>query len=391
MDNLYSTTGKSPAFIKRSAYQRKPTGRKLVVIQLNGGNDGLNTIIPFRNDIYYRNRPVLGIKKNKTINIDGDVGFNENLTNFAKLYDAGYVSIINRVGYPNASRSHFKSMDFWNAGGDFKSGWLGRYLDNLALDDIALHAVEVSDILSLALRGEYKKGVAFDDLEELHDSISNPLIHQAIKLASGHLQSKNENLEYIYQVLADSKNVIDPAVEKFKRISNMNEFPDTSLGRQLRTVARMIISGIDTSIYYTSLGTFDTHVGQQAKHNKLLSQLSEAVYSFVMALKKHGRFEEICILIFSEFGRRVKENASKGTDHGSGNSMFVINSNLSTPGFYNAYDTLEQLVRGDLPFEIDFRQLYAAVLEDWMSADSGVVLGKNYDKLNLFSQANLLT
>ena len=388
MNNLFTTTGKSPAFIKRGSLFIEPSQRKLVVIQLNGGNDGLNTIIPYRNDIYYKSRPQLSISKNKIIDINGDVGFNVQLSKFAQLFDAGYVTVVNRVGYPNASRSHFKSMDYWNAGGNFNSGWLGRYLDHYAPDSGGLHAVEISDLLSLSLRGEQKKGVAFDDLKALHHSISNPLITQAVHLATHSMRQSNTNLDFIYNVLIGSQQMIHPAYDKFAKAPKLNFFPDSPLGLQLRKVARMIISGMDTNIYYTSMGTFDTHVGQKGKHNKLLGQLSDAVYAFVSALKKHSKLDETCILIFSEFGRRVKENASKGTDHGSGNSMFLISSALAHPGFYNSYDTLEHLVRGDLPFDIDFRQLYAAILEDWLQADSQLVLGNQYEKLPLFQDSN---
>ena len=382
---LYTPSGTAPLFVKNSLNAISQGQRKLIVIQLNGGNDGLNTIVPYRNDIYYNARPTLSIKKNKIIDINGDVGFHKSMKVFADLFNRGLVSVINRVGYPNASRSHFKSMDFWQGGGNFKTGWLGRYLDTIQMTPDTMPAVEISDVLTRVLRGETNKGVAFDDLEELHHDISNPLVNEAIRLGRSNQIQNNDNLEYIYNVITSGKDFIDPAYEKYSHRPELTQFPDTDFGNQLKLIAGMIASGVNTGIYYATHGTFDTHVGQDKKHSRLLQTLSDAVGSLVASLEQTNHFQDTCILIFSEFGRRVKENGGKGTDHGAGNSMYVISPNLKTPGFFNNYDPLTELVKGDLPFDIDFRQIYAGILEDWLGAESEHILKKRFNKLDLFS------
>ena len=387
---IYSPTGSAPLFVSKGSGSGNLSNRKLVVVQLSGGNDGLNTIVPYQNDVYYNQRPTLGIKKNKLIDIDGNHGFNQSMKEIAGLFDQGLVSVVNRVGYPNASRSHFKSMDFWKGGGEFETGWLGRYLDTHPTQS-TLPAIEISDVLTQALRGEFAKGVAFDDLKELHFDISNPLVTEAIAQGQANQIKDNENLQYIYNVLIDGKKTIDPAYDKCKNLPPLADFPDVSLGAQLKSVAEMIVSGLDTQIYYVTHGSFDTHVTQSNPHNRLLSALSQSVGAFVKALRKNNKFEDVCILIFTEFGRRVKENGSRGTDHGAGNSMYVISSQLNSPGFHNPYDTLAHLVAGDLAFEIDFRQIYATILEDWLAADSTKVLNNRFEKLNLFSGAAMLS
>ena len=320
------------------------------------------------------------------INIDGLHGFNASLNQFASLFDQGLMTIINRVGYPNASRSHFKSMDFWQGGGDYSSGWLGRYLDSLPHPIDSLKAVEISDVLSPVLRGESNKGVAFDDMKDLYHDISNPLVNAAISLGQNNVIANNENLKFIYDVIIDGKQAIEPAYKKYSQLTALTNFPDSRLGHHLKSVAEMIISELETEIFYVSHGTFDTHVKQSKNHNALLSSLSTSVSALVQSLRTHDKFKDVCILIFSEFGRRVKENASLGTDHGAGNSMYVISQHLQTPGFYNAYDTLSHLPNGDLSFEIDFRQIYASLLEDWLQADSKMILRDQFNKLNLFSE-----
>ncbi len=382
--SIFSTTGSSPLFLQNESVTNY-NAKKLIVIQLNGGNDGLNTIVPYRNDIYYNSRPTLGIKKNNVIDIDGDHGFHRSLSGFSDLYKQGYLSVINRVGYPNATRSHFKSMDFWQQGGNFETGWLGRYLDYIGAADDRLAAVEISDVLTRVLRGERAKGVAFDDLEELYYDLANPLVNEAIHLSQTTGIENNANLEYIYNILVSSKALIGSAYEKYNQRPNLDNFPDTDFARQLKLIAEMISCGLETQIFYASLGTFDTHVGQSSKHTRLLKTLSEGLEALVNSLKKTSTFENVCILIFSEFGRRVKENGGKGTDHGAGNSMFIISPHLKKPGFYNDYDALNHLVKGDLPFEIDFRQVYAGILNDWLKVDSQVILKGQFDKLNLFA------
>lgn len=383
ISNVHSTSGQLPAFMATDRMNSNRPDRKMIVIQLSGGNDGLNTIIPYRNDIYYRQRPIIGIKANQIISLTDDIGFHPSMQGMKDLYDAGEMAIINQVGYPNPDRSHFKSMDFWHTAGNFQSGWIGRYLDEYIEGQPALTAVEISDVLSLALRGNRSKGVAMDNLPQLYQDLSNQWIQEAIQLKSA--QSTQTNLDYVYSIILDAKKYIDPAFHQYQSRTNFSFFGNTQFDHQMKIIAEMISSGIDTQIYYASLGTFDTHVEQTNKHNQLLKTLSCGVSNLVKALKQIDQFKNVCIMIFSEFGRRVKQNGSKGTDHGAGNSMYIISPSISRQGLFNPYTDLMQLHNGDVEVELDFRQVYATLLEDWLSVDSMPILGTNYAKLDLFS------
>lgn len=375
-----------PRFIKASA-QGMPGGGKpkiLVVIQLSGGNDGLNTVIPVRNDIYYEKRPKLGLKLTDALALHDEAAIHPALKSFKSLYDQGELSIINSVGYPNPDRSHFRSMDIWHSASAsheyWNTGWLGRYLDATCNGcPTPTQALEIDDVLSLALKGEKQKGLALTDPRKLKQVAGGRLFPA---LLNGHDDHDHEPMaDYLYKTLAETLQSADYLYNQSKQTSTRSGYPDTDLGRSLQTVASLITGDANTSVYYTSLGSFDTHINQQGTQNRLFTELSDAVGAFTSDLKKENRFDDVLLVTFSEFGRRVAQNASGGTDHGTANNMFVIGKNLKKPGLFNDLPNLSNLQDGDLQYEIDFRRVYATLLSGWLGAADDAILQGKFDPL----------
>ncbi len=358
--------------------------KRLVIIQLSGGNDGLNTVVPFRNDLYYKARPDLGLSQNEIIKLNDEVGLNINLTPLKRLYDKGYVSIINNVGYPNPIRSHFRSMDIWQTASDSnqysQSGWIGRYLDNYGKQ--AHSAIEIDDSLSLAMKGERMNAIATKDAKTMYNLSKGPYLKNINKhLADEHLSE--HNLGYLYKSMIAAESSAKYIYETTRTVVSKKEYPNTKFGKQMKTTAQFINSHLETKVFYTSLDGFDTHVKQKGAQKRLLHTYAESVEAFVEDLKANNTFKDTLILTFSEFGRRVNQNASIGTDHGTANNVFVIGENLKTQGLYNNMPNLGDLDdNGDLKFEIDFRTIYATVLDKWLQVDDAKVLNKTYSQLN---------
>ena len=352
----------APAFLQYGQTQSfKPSDKKLIVIQLSGGNDGLNTVIPYNNDIYYKLRSTIGIPKNEVLKVGKELGFHPALAPLRNLYDEGMLCVVNSVGYPNPVRSHFRSMDIWQSGSGatehWETGWLGRYLDEQ--NSKGHTAIEVDDMLGMALKGENKKGLAMRDARRLHKIVQEPYFDKVIQHADSHHHDHNENLGYLYKTLVETKSSAQYIYEKSKIQKTKETYPQNALGRQLKTVAQMMLSGIDTQIYYVSMSGFDTHANQPNMQKRLLGNYAEAIEVFVKDLKQHGLLDQSLILTFSEFGRSISENASRGTDHGTANNLFVIGNGLKKQGFYNAPADLSNLdEHDDLKFEIDFRRIY---------------------------------
>lgn len=374
-----------PKFLK--AFEKPmmvPPGNKVVVvIQFSGGNDGLNTVIPVRNDIYYRERPVLGIGKDKSLLLTEDVGLNPALEAFKGLYDDGSLAILNNVGYPNPDRSHFRSMDIWQSASEsnvyIQTGWLGRYLDAQCKGcDKPTQAMELDDILSMALKGEENKGLAFKDPKKLYN-ISNG---RFIKDVNADHTSSEETIDYLYKTMSATLSSANYIYEQSRVHPTSQTYPNTELGKDLKTIASLIFSDINTKVYYVSLGSFDTHVNQENQQKRLFTELSDAVKAFTTDLKNNGRFDDVLMMTFSEFGRRVSQNASNGTDHGTANNMFFISGGLKEKGILNDMPNLSDLNQGDLKYNVDFKAVYATVLNKWLAADDKLILGNNYSYLN---------
>ncbi len=357
----------------------------LVVLQLSGGNDGLNTVIPVRNDIYFRERPVLAINKDKTLTLNDEVGLHPSLTNLKALFDEGEMAILNNVGYPNPDRSHFRSMDIWqtasNSNEYLSSGWLGRYLDAQCSGcSKPTQVLEMDDMLSLALSGEQMKGIALRDPKRLYETSQDPFFKEILQ--AGMNEKSDDPTSYLYKVMSETVSAADYIFQQSKLKPSTSVYPNSEIGKNLKTIASLISSDINTRVYYVSLGSFDTHVGQQAKQEKLFSDLNDAVKPFVDDLKASHRFDDVLMMSFSEFGRRVSENASGGTDHGTANNMFLISGGLKQKGVLNAMPDLSNLSDGDLIQQVDFKRVYATLLNKWLQADDSKILGRKYEYLN---------
>lgn len=367
-----------PGFLKAMDSQLSlPSGfRRLVIIQLAGGNDGLNTIVPFTNDVYYRERPLIAIKQNNLLPFTDELGFNKNLRALKELYDSGELTIINKVGYPNPNRSHFRATDIWHTGSSsdeqLSSGWIGRYLDRYA--ENSYQAVEIGHALSLLMKGAKRNAVVTRDAELLHKISADPYFER-IERFNGDRHLSEHNMGYLYQTMVDARQSANYIYEKSKVTNSNFDYGNSAFGKQLKTMTEFINSGLETTVYYASLGGFDTHAKQAGAQDSLLKVYSEAVGTMVKDLKANNTFDDTLILTFSEFGRRVTQNAALGTDHGAANNVFVIGNRLKKPGMFNTAPDLANLdANGDLVYEIDFRAIYANILENWLGADKGGIL-----------------
>ena len=374
-----------PRFLK--AFDGKtivPPGNKvLVVLQFSGGNDGLNTVIPVRNDIYYKSRPKLGIEKSRALTLTDEVGLNPALPGFKYLFDEGNLGIINSVGYPNPDRSHFRSMDIWQSASDSNNyvytGWLGRYLDAQCNGcGRPTQAIEVDDVLSLALKGDNIKGIAVKDPKRLYNTSNEKYFNE---LSNAH-ENGEETVDYLYKTLSQTLSSADYIFEQSKLHPSSQLYPTTEISKNLKTISSLIMSDINTKVYYLSLGSFDTHVNQENQQRHLFTELNDGINAFVKDLKNNNRFDDVMLMTFSEFGRRVAQNASGGTDHGTANSMFFISGGLQQKGLINAMPDLEDLNEGDLKHKVDFKNVYATVLNKWLNADDKKILGKKYSYMN---------
>jgi len=375
-----------PSFLK--GFENKPLNvgdKKLVIIQLSGGNDGLNTIVPYRNDLYYQLRPQLSIAGDKVLKVSDELGFNPALAPLQSIYDKGYLGVLNNVGYPNPDRSHFRSMDIWHTASDsttyLKTGWLGRYLDASCIDCNAGHqAIEIDDVLSLALKGENNKGMALKNPKRLYDVLHGNLFQKLAENNSAN-HSDEPTVSYLYKTMAETISSSDYIYAKSKISKAIITYPETEFANRLKTISQLITSGIDTRVYYSSLSGFDTHVRQMPVHERLLGIYADAVNAFVADLEANGVFENVLIMTFSEFGRRVSQNASGGTDHGTANNLFLIGKSLKQKGFINETPDLRKLDQGDLIHTVDFRSVYTTVIDKWLETDSQKIIEGRFERL----------
>lgn len=374
--SLAATSLMFPQFLKALEFPEAVSSDEkiLVVLQLSGGNDGLNTIIPTKNDIYYRERQGISIKN--ALSLSDETGINPNLSFFKELFDNGELSVLNNVGYPNPDKSHFRSMDIWHSASKsdefLETGWLGRYLDEACYNCAhPTQALEIDDMLSLALKGKEKKAIAFKDANRLYKT-SNENFYK--NLLENH-HHDHETVEYLYQTLGETITNAAYIFEKSKAKISSATYPDTNLGKDLKKVSGLILSDINTRVYYLSIGSFDTHVNQNDRQSRLFEEINDAVKSFVKDLKQNGKFNDVLLLTFSEFGRRVAQNASGGTDHGTANQMFFISGGLKKKGILNALPDLQNLNDGDLIYSEDFRKVYATILKNWLKTDENKILG----------------
>lgn len=381
---MASTAMFTPAFLRafpEGQMAASRSGKVLIVLQLSGGNDGLNTIIPHGDDIYYQQRPALSIPTTDVIKLNDVQGFHPALVPIRDLYDQGELSIINSVGYPDPNRSHFRSMDIWQTGSPatqaWSTGWLGRHLDTVT-NKPAYHAIEVDDGLSLAMKGELRSGFAMSNANRLKQAVNNPRFKS---LPTDH--ASEGNLNYLYKTLTETTNAAGYLYEQSRVHKSKVSYPRHAFGRDLQQIAELITADTATNIYYASLGGFDTHAAQKGKQQRLLTQYAESVAALVKDLKQNNLFDDVMIMTFSEFGRRLAQNGSAGTDHGTANNVMMIGGKLKKNGFYNPSPDLSKLDNGDLIYQIDFRDCYADLINNWLDGDARKVLRGEFSGLGI--------
>lgn len=372
-----------PAFLKALPVLSEEAGglKKLIVIQLSGGNDGLNTVIPFRQDPYFKLRPKLALNESERIRLTDDIAVNSALEPLQKYYDNGEWAIVNGVGYPDPNRSHFRSMDIWQSASDsqefLSTGWLGRFMDQKGIQ--AGHEIlEIDGQLSLANRGAEFKAISMTNPNMLYQATHSGWMEEVVQIGQESGHHHHHNLGYLYQMLIDTRESADYLKEKYVSSEKFKDFPGNAFGNKLKMIAELINARVDTSVYYTSLGGFDTHVNQKPGHARLLKTWAEGIAALIESLKRSGEFENTLIFTFSEFGRRVSQNASNGTDHGTANNVHLMSGALKRAGSVNGLSDLSKLDQEDLIYQLDFRAVYSEILRGWFGVDDKLVLGRNF-------------
>ncbi len=367
--------------------------RVLVVVQLGGGNDGLNTIVPFEDDLYYNARPKLGLRQDRLLKLNDHLGMNDAMKALMPLYDNGNLAVIQGIGYPNPDRSHFRSMEIWQTGSEadeyLGDGWIGRYFDNNC-------SGSAQPQVGLALDAERPQafgsalgyGVATDNPTEFGwepgAGKDTAAVFERINAGTGEGNATLDFLRHTTTAAIHSSSEVRAAAEKGKIILKQPQKGKRGQSNQLDTVAGLVRGGLATRIYYVSLGGFDTHVGQSGQHEQLLGRVADALAGFQQQLKKDGTADRVTTMVFSEFGRRVKENGGGGTDHGTAAPMFLLGDSVQG-GVHGTSPSLSDLDQGDLKYSTDSRRVYSTLLQDWLHADPKKVLGESFDTMNLIA------
>jgi uncharacterized protein (DUF1501 family) len=371
----------------------EPAGGKdtiLVVVQLTGGNDGLNTVVPYNHDEYRKARPKLAIPAKDVLKINDMIGLHPSARGFSDLLEAGKLAVVQGVGYPNPNRSHFESMDVWHTcqrkGNPRSTGWLGRFLDaSREAADVDAPAIHVGfEKQPLALAAENVRVPSFGSPESfrLQDGGSRRLRDAICALANRDQGPADPLLGFLQSSTTSALAASERIAEALHDYRTQVTYPESQLATRLKSVAQLIDAGLKTRIYYVELDGFDTHSQQAAAHAALLRQLGGAVRAFIKDVAHHGHGDRTLVMSFSEFGRRVAENASAGTDHGAAAPMFLAGSRVRA-GLVGEHPSLNDLDDGDVKFHTDFRQVYATLLERWLGWSSASVLGGEFKSIDV--------
>ena len=363
--------------------------KTLVVIQLTGGNDGINTVIPYADAAYRANRPTLGIPDSQVLHLSDSIGLNPAMTGMKGLFDKGQLAIVQGVGYPNPNRSHFRSMEIWQTAAPDREGtegWVGRYLDSIRAGRTSpLTGINIGNEMSEALVSAHAavpsiQGLANFGVVFPHNAESDPRT-----AALRQIQLSDTNTPY-GRLFADTARETYDSADKIRmgiqKYHSTVKYPTGGFGDGLQEVAQLVAADLGTRVFYVSFGggSFDTHSAQGRRHPLLLTQLSDGLAAFQSDLDQMGKSDDVVTLCFSEFGRRVHENAGGGTDHGTASEMFIVGKPIKG-GLYGEYPSLTNLDSGDLKFTTDFRSVYATVLDRWLGVNSQEVLGSQFEDL----------
>ena len=372
--------------------------RALVVIQLSGGNDYLNTVVPYEDGHYHDLRPTVKLEPETVVPIADGLGFKPEMSAMKGLWDEGKVAIINGIGYPNPNRSHFRSMDIWHTAEPAKigtEGWLGRVIRNLDPKkenvltginfgrglprSLSCRGVPVASVGDLATYGLYP---------DMEDAKLKEYALEAFSKMYGGEQGRDAVMDFLGQTGDDALKGADILRTAPAMYSSNVEYADNPIAQSMMSISQVLQADLGTQIYYTQHGSFDTHSGELATHSKLWDEVSGAVGDFYDDLKEHGRENDAVVLIWSEFGRRIKDNGS-GTDHGSGGGAFVIGGEVKG-GMYGSYPSLkpEDQLEGDLLFNNDFRCTYSTILERWLGLESEPIVNGRFEQFDFIANGN---
>ena len=366
--------------------------RALLVIQLSGGNDGLNTVIPYNNDLYYDQRPSVHIEQDQVLRLDDELGLSPAMGPMKQLWDQGKVAVIKGIGYPNPNRSHFRSMDVWHTAETEKvgtEGWLGRAIRDLdPKADNVLTGVNFGRGLprALACKDVPVASVAnvetYGLLPDIQDEQAKALALKAFAMMYGGTDGKDAVAQFLSQTGLNALKGADILRTAPAKYSSTIEYAATPIAESLKSIAQVVCADLGTKIYYAQHGSFDTHAAELDSHAKLWTDVSEAIGDFTDDLREHDREDDVVILVFSEFGRRIMDNGS-GTDHGSGSTAFVIGGPVQG-GMYGEYPSLKPAdqLEGDLRFTTDFRSAYSTILEQWFGLDAVPIVNGTFEQLD---------
>ena len=387
----------APGFLTRTAAAAPPAGRSgakdtiLVVLELTGGNDGLNTVIPFKDPLYEKHRPTLKQPVSQIRKLTKEIGLHPAMSGMADLFQQGELAVVQGVGYPNPDQSHFRSMDIWEAGSTEKNlteGWLGKAMRSMPAGP-SFHLKTSNESSPLAFAGAPAKVPSIASLEEYQLQLAaasaadlkakRDVIESSAKPGKG----KPSLLDFVQRTASDTYESSKRLQELGKNYQPKATYPQTALASRLKIAAQLIDAGLGARTFYVRLDGFDTHSAQANQHTQLLTQVSDALSAFYKDVSARGHKDRLLIMTFSEFGRRAKENGSAGTDHGSAAPMFLIGGKVKG-GLIGEHPSLEKLELGNLKHHTDFRQVYAAILTEWLGVPSKDVLGGEFKPIRVF-------
>ena len=368
----------------------------LVVIQLTGGNDALNTVVPYTNGIYQDSRRAIRIEEPEVIDLDGKRGLHPSMGSIKNLWDDGNVAIVNGIGYPTPNRSHFRSMDIWHTAEPTDvapDGWLGRTIREI--DPTHANVVAGVNFGRGLPRALHCKGVpvasvgnlaTYGLMPDIEDVPTRDLALEVFTRMYGPREGRDAILEAIGETGMSAYLGADILRAAPAQYRSSIEYADNQIAQSMKDIAQVMFADVGTRVFYTQHGSYDTHSGELINHANLWNELSNAVGDFFADLEEHGRGDDAIVMVFSEFGRRIDDNGS-GTDHGSGGVAFVMGSSVNG-GFYGEYPSLEprDQVEGDMAYNNDFRGLYATLLDGWMGIDPNSILGGNYEQFDMIAR-----
>jgi uncharacterized protein (DUF1501 family) len=376
-----------PAAFAKTGLSTAADDRILVVLELSGGNDGLNTVVPYGDDAYYRQRPMIGLKPQQLIKLDEHYGLNPGMVGFERLWKNGELAMVHGCGYENPSFSHFTSMAYWhtaapNSGNDY--GWFGRLADAMAPEPRPNFLINIDTAQSLAVRSRVHNPVVFDEPDRFRRNGMQPA--RALLNHIGQSSPANATQAYLNDVALSAREASSLVRSAWSAYNSPVDYGLVSL--QLPKVAACIAAGLPTRLYYVAFrnNAFDTHVQQGPLHQRLLTYAADAVHGFIRDLERLGHADRVSVLAFSEFGRRVPENTSLGTDHGTANVMFLAGKNVNG-GHYGEAPSLIELDDGDnLKYTTDFRRVYATAIDGWLRlGTSSSVLNGSFEPFPIFT------